>query len=508
MKKSSTKANFGDSAQFAEVPGSHNFDKKSRFAVFDKTAASHENDSSVASLGTTANSVAALPKQAQKATNWQLLSTAQTLLDNAKLKNTVESGVHRTRLCYACRAYQADSIGIRLSTSAEDSFASFSGLQTCACVWACPVCSSRIAVKRGQEIGRAIQWAEDTKHTPVMMTLTASHHHNGLEWFKDRFKSAYRALLQSRQYRKLRRKMGVKYLIKAVEVTRTYENGWHYHYHILLFVPNKILMQADFDLKQWQAEATEVWLHELNKVGLSGSHERALDVRTHRNIKAEYLSKLGLTHDDTTDARHELSGNKNKAGRHIWSILRKAREGDENDANSYVEYVTAMTGEKWITWTPKFKELVGLVESTDDAAAGDESNEPSELWMELTDKEFKPVRVFRAQHLVLGVAAETRSKVAVREVLDKLAFDYGELVKKRIDELLSLYYRALDDFDYELLRLRGKYPGTHKNSRGWDESDIWLDGRSKKLLKCFERMKRHKHMLIRLGYQFDKSGVQ
>lgn len=373
-----------------------------------------------AALGNIANNASAHKKRAD---SYRLLSHAQNLLCDHDILS-LQGNPHRTRGCLGARRYGAESITLRLSGDACNSSAAIGNVQTCSSVWSCPVCAARIAVQRGKEIEVALSWAADNGLMPVMVSLTAQHHRGmRLADFKTSFKSAWRLFSSGRQWQLLKKTYQVENFIANRECTYGFDNGWHYHMHILLFMPRSVVATAA-QHDDLAADLRAKWLKCLSKSNLEGIGEYALDVSAHGSVGKDYLSKLGLTEKDTvTDLRYELSGAGNKkGGLSVWSLLRKSANGDDACTALYLEYVQAMQGERWITWSRGFKDLIGLDDIDDDQAAADDSNDADTLedWMQITDDEYRPVRRFRAYKSLIDVAASSRSKSAVRDFLGLL----------------------------------------------------------------------------------------
>ena len=409
--------------------------------------------SKAARLGTVVSIVAA--GQKSKYRRYSELAHAQHLMIESNVRNT-KDGIHRTRRCSAARAYQAETISIKLSSNPEHSHASLAGVQTCGNIWGCPVCGVRIGVQRGKEIRAALRWAAENGLQPIMLTFTASHHENmTLDGFKSQFKAAYRALTQSRSWRQVKKKLQIQHGIKAVEPTLG-KKGWHYHYHVLMFVPIDALRElGDHELVNWRKDARAAWLHELGKVGLSGIGKFALDFSFHGGVGEHYLSKLGLDDTALTDAGHELSGSGNKdgSGATVWTILRRSQTESETETDTpvherqwskkYIEYVKAMQGENWITWSHGLKALVGVDDVSDDVLADDESADTPDFemldWLQISDDQYRAVRKFRLYRELLELAAATRSKKAVLAYLDGLQAVWEKMHAEEVKDLRQQY---------------------------------------------------------------------
>lgn len=389
-------------------------------------------------LGKDAN-IVATSQDAGKYRAFRQLGFAQHLLYEYDVKSDRSGNIHRTRLCHAARSGHVEKISLNVSTSPDAKEASLSGVQTCGSIWSCPVCARRIAVERGKEIGYTIDKMIETGHVPLLISLTARHTVvTRLNQFNEQFKQAWRYFTQSRKWRKLKELMGIEHNIKAIEVTHTHKNGFHRHQHGVLFAHADNIKKASAEaFETWQADVTKHWLHCLKKAGLDGTFERACDIRISKDIKRDYLSKLGMEEKQSGKLDYELSGNANKDyyGRNIWAILNSASTGNEQDAKLYVEYVQAMSGTNWITFSRGLKDLVGLDEIEDETIASDDSNDQIEYepLLEISDYEYEPVRAFRAYGDLLEIAASTRDRDTVINWLSDLreTYDKSEAHNKR-----------------------------------------------------------------------------
>lgn len=426
-------------------------------------------------LGNDANIVAKTPKD--KFRQYKELAFGQKLLINADVKNR-KGKPHRTRFCHAVRAYQAEQITLKVSGKPEAGNAALSGVQTCGSVWACPVCAGRIAAQRGKEISRAIDLMIEDGYIPIMLSNTAWHTKEmPLRWLKEKFKEAHRYFVQSRRWRELKAIFGIKHSIKAVEVTHSFDNGWHPHQHAILFAHADAINSASHEtLETWISDCQDLWLQALEHVGLWGIKEIALDVKVSADVKKDYIAKLGLEDDETASLDYELSGgaNKDKGGRKIWSILWSAWQGKEEFEALYIEYVQAMTGDNWITWSHGLKALCKIEEMEDEEAANifaDLENDSLEL-MAISDEEFLPVRKLHAIGDLLELAASCRDENTVREFLQSLAVDWNNSGKAKERDRLASQVRALENRLAELRKIynkRGEHPP--KDSQFWDMAD-------------------------------------
>lgn len=392
--------------------------------MFDTTATLQSDFGAQAPLGNTANISSASLKTVKKYT---LLNHAQNLATDANLLSKRSGKAHRVRFCHAHRAYGSDAITIKLSHSdVHNSQASFGGLQTCGSVWACPVCASRIAVEKGQEILKALEWAKQENLAPAMLALTARHHAGmGLDWFKTLFKGAWEMFSSGRRWRFFKKKYGVKHHIANREVTRG-DSGWHYHMHLLLFLDLSAVKAAAADSLQKDLEA--FWIECLEAHALEGLPEIALKVSSHGNVGKTYLTKIGITiNEKDGKLEYEMTSSDTKKGQSIWDILRHSYYGDEEASRLYIEFVEAMQDTNFITFSHGLADLIADIELPE--FEGIASNEKVDF-AEISPYWWKIVRRCGAMGKLLEQAAISRDIDHLRQYLYSLQdelIDAGEL---------------------------------------------------------------------------------
>ena len=437
--------------------------------------------------------------------NWHLLGKAQYILQEWDVKNKTGSNKHRTRMCHAARSQHVDYIGINVAKAQHVKAASLTGTIQCGNPFLCPICTPRIAIGRAKEIGKALAWARETKHTPIMMTLTASHTKEmPLCVFLEMFRKAWRAMTQFKRWRKLKAHLALKYLIRSTEVTYG-ENGWHYHYHFLLFVPNFRIKDKDEKIPaDWQKQVQDAWLYQLSNAGLSGVGEIACHFSTHGNVAAEYVSKLGLEPEKATDVRYELTSGHNKnqsiqaeKGLNIFQILRIASEGSLDHEELYVEFAKAMAGQHFVYWSPHFKKLVGADDIDNEKLAEETGLTDFVRLMILTDEEYAPVRRQRAYADLLQVAGETKDPVAVRVFLAELKDADNRERVEMIADLEVKFAEAKSECLYHDYWIKKMSPQWAKSPRKVDKEKLRKGKETRHMYHM--AMRRYSNTMAKLG---------
>lgn len=182
-------------------------------------------------------------RQRERLESWLMLDAARQLL-----RGNDEKAAHRTATCHRLivptpSAARGDGPKVRgvdvHHTTREDGTtrARYGNLMTCGSVWACPICSARIAAKRAAETEHALKAHRAEGGRLMFVTLTHQHSRDGK--LPDQLKKQGEALLMMQRdwkYRQLCDAAGVLGMIRGLEMTHSDANGWHVHLHFLVFL--------------------------------------------------------------------------------------------------------------------------------------------------------------------------------------------------------------------------------------------------------------------------------
>src|SRR5690606_10420294 len=145
--------------------------------------------------------------------------------------------------------------------------AGYAGVVTCGSVHVCPCCSTSIRRVRQEELDQVGQFWECQSCGLVMMTLTMRHYErDALADLEEMQRQAWKAgfgMNAGRTWRQAKTDFGTRGFVRAWEVTHG-ANGWHCHYHVLLFLARPL---AAGRVQELQHLAFEVWSAALVKVG-------------------------------------------------------------------------------------------------------------------------------------------------------------------------------------------------------------------------------------------------
>lgn len=240
----------------------------------------------------------------------------------------------------------------------------YAGLETCGSVWECPVCAAKISERRRAEVLAAMTAHKAAGGQVLLLTLTNPHHYgDDLRQLLDGQARALRGFWSTRAARRLLDSIGCVGSIRALEVTdgtkRQSNNGWHPHYHILLFV------RAGLDLARLRRDFFVLWSNGCHLAGMeppSFQHGVSLE---DGSFAEKYVSKWGLENEMT---KGHIKQGKDK-GRTPFDLLRDYAQGDKQAGALFVEYANAFKGKRQLFWSRGLKAHFAIEEATDQELA-------------------------------------------------------------------------------------------------------------------------------------------
>lgn len=299
---------------------------------------------------------------------------------------------------------------IQVWKSKEYKTASFSGLQTCGSVWRCPVCSAKIAERRRVEIIAAMTAHKAAGGCVNLLTLTAPHQRT--DNLADLLKKQAKALnlfWSDKVVKAIFAEMGIIGQIRALEVTHgrlsDLNNGWHPHYHILLFAGIGVDL-ARFDapqMRDWQVRLYLRWAARCLAAGLgepSFAHGLKLD---DGSKAAKYVTKWGLEDEMT-------KGHTKKAlhGETPFDFLRAylVDKNDKQAAALFVEFAETFEGKRQLHWSKGLKKRYAVTDKTDEQLST-EQDDTARLLGTITLEQWRDVLAADGRANVLVIAASS-----------------------------------------------------------------------------------------------------
>jgi hypothetical protein len=308
----------------------------------------------------------------------------------------------RTAKCLRIRAHNSD---VQVWKSKEHGTTSYAGLQTCGSVWACPVCSAKIAERRRVELLDAMDMHKAQGGSVSLLTLTTPHQRgDNLVELLAQQGTALQSFLRDRKVREVFSEMGYLGQVRALEVTHgrksARNNGWHPHFHILQFHQVK---GSEADRKDWTARLYLRWVAYCQKAGL-GTPSYAHGIKLDDGMKAaQYVTKWGL--EDEMTKGHTKKGK--AGGESPFDLLRAvlADKTDRQAAALFKEFADGFRGKNQLSWTRGLKARFMVDEKTDDQLA-EEKDDRAVLLGLLTVDQWRDVLKVDGRGPLLDIAAK------------------------------------------------------------------------------------------------------
>jgi hypothetical protein len=242
-----------------------------------------------------------------------------------------------------------------------------------------------------------------------MLTLTVPHQRGDcIVALLEQQAKALKKFAKHRDVQAVYSEMGYIGQIRALEVThgrkRATNNGWHPHYHLLLFTGSGVDLGAfdQVNMRDWQTRLYLVWAQSCEAAGLgrpSFQHGLRLD---NGDEASKYVTKWGLEHEMVYG--HIKKGKQD--GETPFDLLRSllADKTDKQAAALFQEYAQAFKGKRQLFWSHGLKARLAVEEATDEELV-ERVDEGAELLGQLTAEQWRDVLKVDARATVLEIAA-------------------------------------------------------------------------------------------------------
>jgi hypothetical protein len=280
----------------------------------------------------------------------------------------------RVSRCGRVSVVEGGEVLLKATATPEGTRAGFGGLSTCGSVWACPVCSAKIAARRTQEIESLLAWNAARGGSVALATFTMRHHTGDrLKALRDALSAAWRHITSSRAWKETRRVLGSDGYVRAIECTHTNTGGWHLHIHVLLIFDGPISQELVDD---WTDELYTLWSDGLAKSGMEASRTKGVDVRVGTGALdglGKYLSKLTYETAGGRFKRGRKNAEKGIISRTPFELLDDAiNTGLASDFDAWFEWERGSKGMRQLTWSRGLKAMIELDEVTDEEIADED----------------------------------------------------------------------------------------------------------------------------------------
>lgn len=358
------------------------------------------------------------------------------------------SDLERVRKCGRVSNGSAGGfVGLRIGPTG----AGLAGLCTCGSVWACPVCSAKIMMRRAIDVGALLASWHAQGGRLMFATFTMRHRKGqGLRALWDGVQRGWARVTQGKGWVGDQARGSVAGWVRVVEVTYG-ANGWHVHVHAVFLVGPKATVDLVDGLhgsmvRRWSAGVVAAGFASPLAIG---QHAR-LVLDSHVRELAAYFSKavdLPGSGQGAGDAPArprtspgpgealalELTQTATKAARTAhgtlppWRLLDDVLDdGDADALDRWHEWEDGSRGRRQISYSVGIRERLGLgsVKSDDDVAAETPGDDDLVL---ITSSGWS--QLVRLPHLIAQLldSADSGGLAAARRFLDAHRIDYMEV---------------------------------------------------------------------------------
>jgi hypothetical protein len=311
-----------------------------------------------------------------------------------------------------CLRYRQGSAKVEVWRTRETNTAKYKNLQTCASVWACPVCAARISETRSKELRQAIDSHEAAGGQALLLTLTNPHtRRDNLARLLKAQAVAMSRFNGDRSCKLIWSDMGCIGTVRAWEVThgrmRANDNGWHPHFHILIFCASGL------DLDEFRPRIYSAWANSCRLAGLPIPSQRHGITLEDGSAASQYVSKWGLDREMTKG--HIKKANK---GETPFDLLRAFLfDADKQAAALFREFANTFKGRRQLVYSKGLKDHFELEEITDQEIT-EQVEESAEFLGSITLDQWRVIRSLDLRGEVLELARH--GWAPVQRFLDQL----------------------------------------------------------------------------------------
>lgn len=305
-------------------------------------------------------------------------------VDRYALQSAARSSLpgERVGMCLRMIRPQFNIVNV-LKTIKRENF-HYGNLAVCGSVWTCPVCASKITEHRRLELVQGMETFKSRGGGVVLLTLTVPHYANQkLKTVLDGINYAKRLLQNRKPYKRMCKALMIIGDIKATEVTYG-ENGWHPHFHILLFT-GLPLTKGSF--KSLQESILDMWQKACATAGLPKPNEHGVSIGDGSKA-ASYASKWGLEHEMTKG--HVKKGKVD--GKTPFDLLRTFIETEDPKWKKlFQEYAKSFKGKNQLVWSRGLRNILNLVMEKSDQEIAENVDEEAVLFAQLSPEVWKVI---------------------------------------------------------------------------------------------------------------------
>lgn len=280
--------------------------------------------------------------------------------------------------------------------------AHFSGVETCGSVWTCPVCASRVATRRADDVKSVIDAIEAEGGATYMMAFTLRHSRaQTAAETRAAVTGCWSKMLSRRAWKRLCAEYGITGYIRALEVTHG-GNGWHPHLHTLLIGDREL---SSDETAACELAIFELWESIVAKTG-NGWVKRSLfkfERAENSEMAGRYVVKWGADRE-LTQAHSKVARG---GGLSPWGLLERSMDGDRRAGALFREYAKAFHGARQLTWSGGLKARFGIDVPDDEIAAETAEEARAEVVGVVTATEYRNMHNAGVLPELLGLAEKS-----------------------------------------------------------------------------------------------------
>jgi len=232
-----------------------------------------------------------------------------------------------------------------------------------------------------------------------LLTLTVPHYANQkLLTVLDGIGRAFFLMKNRKPWKRMCKALMIIGDNKATEVTYG-ENGWHPHFHVLLFT-GLPLTKGSF--KSLQESILDMWQKACVTAGLPKPNEHGVSIGDGSKA-ASYASKWGLEHEMTKG--HVKKGKVD--GKTPFDLLRSFIETEDPKWQKlFQEYARCFKGKKQLVWSRGLRNILNLVAEKSDQEIAENVDEEAVLFAQLAPEVWKIILRKEKRAQVLAVCKQ------------------------------------------------------------------------------------------------------
>jgi len=326
--------------------------------------------------------------------------------------------------------------------------ACYGNLQTCGSVWNCPVCAAKIANRRREELSEAVAIWQKQGNGVLLATFTLQHTvDDSCADVLAGVVQAFSRFWQDRRGQDIRRDYAIVGRVRGLETTYTLTNGWHVHFHVLLFVQGMLSPARVGSLRE---ECSAHWQAVLKRHQRYADSIHGVTVKDARRDIAEYIAKYDS--DDMAEAVTKVKSWTESHEVAMGVIKRKTTElggftptqllalslcQDEIAGLLFVEYAKAFKGKSQLHWSRGLRKLLGMSKELTDEEIAARRDEKASILAKLNSSHWKCILANDARGELLAAAANGNPD-ELRGFLQSLGLDDVWLNDGEISESINL----------------------------------------------------------------------